>query len=73
MGAVVVDVDVDSPADLVGLEPGDVIREIDRTRIGNIAEFRVSARRIRSDREVLVLIQRGDAAVYVLIWSGPDE
>jgi S1-C subfamily serine protease len=71
-GAVVIEVDGDSPADLVGVEPGDVIREIDRKPVHNIAEFQAIARRIRAGDDVLVLVQRADIAVYVILPARPD-
>jgi len=71
-GAVVVEVDADSPADLVGIEPGDVIREIDRKPIRNMADFQSIARRIEGSSEVLMLIQRADAAVYSIVRARPD-
>jgi len=71
-GAVVVEVDGDSPADLVGIEPGDVIREIDRKPVRNIADFQTITRRIRAGDDVLLLVQRADIAVYLIIPSRPD-
>jgi serine protease Do len=71
-GAVVVEVDGDSPADLVGIEPGDVIREIDRKAVRNIADFQSIARRLRDGDDVLVLVQRADIAVYVIVPTRPD-
>ena len=70
--AVVVEVDLESPADLVGLEPGDVIREIDRKPIGSITDFQTAMRRIEGARDVLVLVQRAEVAVYVIVWTRPD-
>jgi serine protease Do len=55
-GAVVVEVDGDSPADFGGIEPGDVIREIDRKPVRNIADFQTIARRIRGGDDVLMLV-----------------
>ena len=71
-GAVVVEVDGASPADLVGIEPGDVIREIDRKPVRNIAAFQSIARRIRGGDDVLVLVQRADVAVYLIVPARPD-
>jgi S1-C subfamily serine protease len=66
-GVVVIEVDGDSPADLVGIEPGDVVREIDRKLVRNIADFQAIARRIRAGDDVLVLVQRADVAVYLIV------
>jgi serine protease Do len=72
MGAVVVEVDLESPADLVGLEPGDVIREIDRKPIANFTDFQIAARRIKGAQDVLMLLQRAEVAVYVMVRARPD-
>lgn len=72
MGAVVVEVDLESPADRMGLEPGDVIREIDRKPIGSIADFQTVARRIQGARDVLLLVQRAEIAVYVIVRARSD-
>ena len=72
MGAVVVEVDLESPADLVGLEPGDVIREIDRKPIANLTDFQTAAQRIKGAHDVLILVQRAEVAVYVIVWTRPD-
>jgi serine protease Do len=72
MGAVVVDVDADSPADLMGIEPGDVVRGIDRKPVRNIADFQTIVRHIQGGSDVLVLVQRADVAVYVIIPASPD-
>jgi serine protease Do len=67
MGAVIVNVDPDGPADVVGIEPGDVIREVDRQPVGNITDFHAIARALRAATEVLMLVQRGDVALYVVV------
>jgi serine protease Do len=67
MGAVVEDVDPGGPADLVGVEPGDVIREVDRQPVRNITDFQTIARTLRAATEVLMLVQRSDVALYVVL------
>ncbi len=67
MGAVIVDVDSDGPADVVGIEPGDVIREVGRQPVHNISDFQGIVRTLRAASEVLMLVQRADAAVYVVL------
>jgi S1-C subfamily serine protease len=67
MGAVVVNVDPLGPADVVGIELGDVIRELDRQPVGNIADFQAIARTLRAATEVLMLVQRADVALYVVV------
>jgi S1-C subfamily serine protease len=67
MGAVIVDVDPEGPADVVGIEPGDVIREVDRQPVRSFTDFQAIVRALRAGTEVLILVQRADAAVYVVL------
>jgi S1-C subfamily serine protease len=67
MGAVIVDVDPEGPADVVGIEPGDVIREVDRQPVRSFTDFQAIVRAVRAGTEVLILVQRADAAVYVVL------
>jgi serine protease Do len=67
MGAVIDNVDPDGPADVIGIEPGDVIREVNRQPVRNISDFQVIVRTLRAAGEVLMLVQRADAAVYVVL------
>ena len=67
MGAVIENVDLDGPADVIGIEPGDVIREVNRQPVRNISDFQAIVRTLRAGSEVLVLVQRADAAAYVVL------
>jgi serine protease Do len=67
MGAVAAEVDPSGPAALVGIEVGDVIREVNRRPIRSIADFEVAARELRPGAPVLMLVQRDNVALYVAI------
>ena len=67
MGTVVVNVEPESPADLAGLEPGDVLREINRRPVGSITDLQAIALALRPSTDVLVLVQRGDRALYIVL------
>jgi serine protease Do len=67
MGIVVVNVEPESPADLAGLEPGDVLREIDRRPVGSITDLQAIVRALRPSTDVLVLAQRADLALYIVL------
>ncbi len=62
-GVVVTDVEPGSPADTAGLRRRDVIVEVDREEIGDVVELR--DRLSKADESVLMLIRRGDAALYI--------
>jgi serine protease Do len=67
MGAIAAEVDAAGPAAFVGIEPGDVIREVNRRPIRSIADFEVVARELRPGAAVLMLVQRDDVALYVAV------
>ena len=66
-GVLVIEVQPGSPADQVGIEPADVIREINQRPIGNIKEFERATRQGRRGDRILVLVQRGDNAVFFAV------
>ncbi len=51
-----------SPSARVGIRPGDVVREVNSTEIGTLAEFRRAAARARRSGQLVLLVQRGYAA-----------
>jgi serine protease Do len=71
MGVVAADVEPGSPAAVAGLEPGDLVREVDRRPIRTIADFQAAVRSLPARRPVAVLVQRGEAAVYVVLDPRP--
>jgi serine protease Do len=52
MGAIAVRVDPSSSAALAGIEPGDIIREVDRRTIRNLADLEMIAAALRPGAEV---------------------
>jgi serine protease Do len=63
-GVLVVEVQPGSPADQVGIEPADVIREVNQRPITNVKEFERATRLSRRGDRILLLVQRGDNAVF---------
>ncbi|HEY6005706.1 MAG TPA: trypsin-like peptidase domain-containing protein [Anaeromyxobacter sp.] len=51
-----------SPAARVGLQAGDLVREVNSTEVSTLAEFRRAASRARRSGELVLLIKRGFAA-----------
>ena len=64
-GAVVVDVAPDSPASGAGLEPGDVIVEVNRQPVASAADYRKSAKSLKKGDTALVRVKHGQATQYV--------
>ena len=66
-GVLVIEVQPGSPADLVGIEPADVIREVNQRPVSNIKEFERATRQGRRGDRILLLVQRGDNAVLFAV------
>ena len=65
-GLVVTNVDPDGPAADAGFRPGDVIQEVDGKQVGDAATLRRELAGA-GDRPALVLVQRGDATVFLTL------
>jgi serine protease Do len=63
-GVLVLEVQPGSPADSIGLEPADVIREINQRPVNNVIDFERAMRQGRRGERILLLVQRGDNAVF---------
>jgi serine protease Do len=64
-GVIVFSVDEDSPASEAGLQRGDVIREVNRQRVRNLADFEKATKDVKDGDRVTVLLQRGPQSLYV--------
>ncbi len=62
-----IEVQPGSPADQVGIEPADVIREINQRPVSSVKEFERAARQGRRGDRILLLVQRGDNAVFFAV------
>jgi serine protease Do len=66
-GVLVMEVQPGSPADQVGIEPADVIREVNQRAVTNVKEFERATRQGRRGDRILLLVQRGDNAVFFAV------
>src|SRR4030095_15019397 len=57
---VITPVEPDSPGDETGLQPGDIIREINRKPIRDLSEYRKTMARVAADKNILFLVQRAE-------------
>ncbi|OFW20893.1 MAG: hypothetical protein A3H97_10385, partial [Acidobacteria bacterium RIFCSPLOWO2_02_FULL_65_29] len=65
-GLVVQDVEPDSRAADAGVQPGDIIQEVNRQPVQSVDDLRAAVRRT-ADRPVLLLVQRGERALYLTV------
>jgi len=66
-GVLVVEVQPGSPADQVGIEPADVIREVNQRPVSSVKDFERATRLGRRGDRVLLLVQRGDNGVFFAV------
>jgi serine protease Do len=69
-GIVVTEVEPDSPGDTAGLQPGDLILEINRIRVTTVNQVRRALEKTKPDEPTLLLIKRESGTRYVVI--GPE-
>ncbi len=64
-GVVVTDVDQASQAAGEGIQPGDVIQELNRQPVASVKEFDRIAKSIKDNTAVLLLVRRGENSMFV--------
>jgi serine protease Do len=68
-GVVITGVEPDSPGEAAGLQPGDLILEIDRTKVATVNQARRALEKTRPDEPTVVLVKRNGETRYVVIRS----
>jgi serine protease Do len=66
-GVLVSDVTAGRPAAEAGIKRGDIITEVDRKSIRDMADYRRSLGNIKKGRTVLFLIRRGGTTIYIAV------
>jgi len=66
-GVFVAGVEEGSPADEAGFQEGDVIRQVNRKRVRNVAEFEKAVRDLPRGKTALFLVERGDARIFLAL------
>ncbi|TFG92526.1 MAG: PDZ domain-containing protein, partial [Syntrophobacterales bacterium] len=66
-GVVITQVASGSPAEEAGMQAGDIVRQVNRSRISSLEEYRSVMSRAVSGDSVLVLIQRGTSKFFAVI------
>jgi serine protease Do len=67
-GVVVQKVAPDSPSAEAGLQPGDVVLEINHDKVAAVSDFVAKAKQAQTDKKpALLLVQRGGATLYTVI------
>ncbi len=72
-GVVIQKVAPDSPSAEAGLQPGDVVLEVNHDKIGALADFVAKAKQAQSEKKpALLLVQRGGATLYTVVKPGGE-
>lgn len=66
-GIVVTDVIPNSPADVSDIKRGDIIKEVNRQDINSVKDFNKSVTDAEDDKEILLLVKRGDYTRYIIL------
>ncbi|HVB81825.1 MAG TPA: DegQ family serine endoprotease [Candidatus Binataceae bacterium] len=67
-GVVVRGVQPDSPAADAGIQQGDVVLEVNHTKVNTVDDFLAAAKQAKKDKNsALLLVQRGNATMYTVI------
>jgi len=69
-GVVVVAVEDGSPAEGAGIQPGDVVREVNRAKVRTLPEFEKATQGLKEGDRVTLLLQRGGSALFVAFTVG---
>jgi len=69
-GVLVTEIEQGSPADMAGIQAGDLIVEINRKPVKDVNEFNREILKVGKGKTVLFLIKRGNTTIYVALRSG---
>ena len=66
-GVVITNLDDDSPAAAAGLQPGDLILQVNRRAVNTVAEFNSAVRAGASKDSTLLLVKRGPGTQFLVV------
>ena len=66
-GVLIADVEPESPADMAGLKAGQLIEEVNKNRVRNLAELKKVLDESRNDDQVLLRVRAGEYSQYVVL------
>lgn len=72
-GVMISDVAPGSSAEAAGLQPGDVIKEVNRKSVANTADFENSIKKSSDSNKLLLLVKRKGGSVYMLLQRGESN
>ncbi|MCL4477913.1 MAG: DegQ family serine endoprotease [Deltaproteobacteria bacterium] len=64
-GVIITNVASGSPADMAGIQNGDVVRQVNQQAVNNVNEYNKLISKVKKGEMVSLLISRGNANIYV--------
>jgi serine protease Do len=66
-GVIVTDVEEGSPTDEVGIQPRDIILQVNKVNIGSLKDYQREIEKAAAKSSILLLIKRGKTTYYVAL------
>ena len=66
-GVLITQVAPDSPADSVGIQPGQLIEEVNRVRVHSLAELKKAVKKKKQPQQILLRVRAGEYSKYVVL------
>ncbi len=66
-GVLVTSVEGGSPADEAGFQEGDIVRQVNRQPVPNVAEFAKLMKKFKGDKTILFLVERGESRMILAV------
>jgi serine protease Do len=66
-GVAVVSVEDGGLADDAGFQPGDIVRQVNRQPVADVAEFTKAVRKSKDDKVTMFLVERGDSRTFLAV------
>jgi serine protease Do len=66
-GVLIAEVEPDSPAARVGLQPGQLIEEVNQIRVHSLSELKKALKKSKNPKQVLLRVRAGEFSQYVVL------
>jgi S1-C subfamily serine protease len=66
-GVVVTDIQKGGAFSMAGVQPGDIIEEVNRVAVSNITEFKKAVDKTKKDDSILLAVRRGSSSNFVVV------
>ena len=66
-GVLIAEVTPDSPAARVGMQPGQLIEEVNKVRVHNLVELKKALKQARNPKQILLRVRAGEFSQYVVL------